>query len=160
MADYWLDADVFIQAKDGPYTFDRVPAFWQFLDQKAASGQVSSCQMVYGELAAGNDYLAKWVKGRKSTLFRSIDNSVQAACTSVADYVTERFSPSEAGSFLRGADPWIIARAIAYGGKVVTIEGLAPQVSKTPKIPNVCQHFGVGWVHYYRMLEELGAKFG
>ena len=38
MQRFCLDSNVFIQAKNGPYGFDIVPAFWEFLDKKAEEG--------------------------------------------------------------------------------------------------------------------------
>ena len=58
-----------------------------------------------------------------------------------------------------GADPWVIAHAIAHGGVVVTFEARAPVNSQQVKIPNVCQHFHMRCITTYQMLRELGVSW-
>ena len=41
---YLLDANVFIQAKNLQYGFDFCPAFWDWLDEQAVAGHVSSIE--------------------------------------------------------------------------------------------------------------------
>ena len=60
---------------------------------------------------------------------------------------------------LDGADPWIIAHAKAYGGRVVTFEKRAPQ-SRKPKIPDICDVFGVNSLNIYELLKELNISIG
>lgn len=62
MKRHCLDANVLIQAKNGPYGFDIVPAFWNWLDQQVSNQTIFSSIMVYKELSEGNDDLAVWVK--------------------------------------------------------------------------------------------------
>ena len=58
-----------------------------------------------------------------------------------------------------GADPWVIAHAIAHGGVVVTFEARAPVNSHQVRIPNVCQRFDVRCITTYQMLRELGVSW-
>ena len=62
MAQYRLDSNVFMEAKDGPYSFDILPDFWVWLEQQASTGIICSSSTVYEELLAGNDDLAAWVR--------------------------------------------------------------------------------------------------
>lgn len=64
---YLLDTNVFIQAKNLHYGFDFCPAFWDWLDQKHATGDVRSISLVGDELMNGTDALADWAKARKKT---------------------------------------------------------------------------------------------
>lgn len=50
---YLLDSDVFIQAKNLHYGFDFCPAFWDWIDQQAAAGEVLSIEKVKDELVGG-----------------------------------------------------------------------------------------------------------
>ena len=54
------------------------------------------------------------------------------------------------------ADPFLIAAAKAYGGTVVTQERWKPNAAK---IPNVCDHFGVGWTNFEGFLKAKGWSF-
>ena len=88
MADFWLDADVFIESKNGLYGFDLVPGFWQLLDQKANEGVIASSTMVYDEIVTGNDDLASWARERRNMgLFVEPDEPVQATLREIADFV-------------------------------------------------------------------------
>lgn len=159
VVDFWLDTDIFIAAKNGPYGFDIAPGFWTLIDQKAHEGVISSSMLVYHELVdESDDDLAKWAKQRSDTgLFVDPDQAVQDSFRAIADYVKRTYIPSQAAGFLRGADPWIIAQARALGGKVVTLEVRTPSSSKRVKIPNVCDYFNIECTDTYKMLRSLGA---
>jgi hypothetical protein len=47
MCKFLLDADVFIQAKNGPYAFDIAPGFWQGL-QDAVASKIGNSGFVVG----------------------------------------------------------------------------------------------------------------
>ena len=61
---YLLDANIFIQAKNLPYSFDFCPAFWEWLDVANKKGDVFSIEKVRDELIGGEDALADWAKAR------------------------------------------------------------------------------------------------
>ena len=85
---YWLDADVFIQAKNGPYPFELVPKFWSFLAEQLDYGNIKSPKMVYDELAVGDDLLAKWVKRRRgSGLCIKANKDAQECFRKIANHV-------------------------------------------------------------------------
>ena len=87
---YCLDANVFIQAKNGPYGMDIVPSFWEFLDDQADAKAICSSKVVYEELASGEDGLADWVKDRKDGgMFVAPDEKIQAVFGDIADYAKE-----------------------------------------------------------------------
>lgn len=160
MPRYWLDSNVFIQAKNGPYGFDILPDFWIWLEQQAALGILCSSMKVYDELTEGNDELATWIRERReSGLFVLPDAQVQAKFREIADYVNGHYDNANCGLFLGRADPWVIAHASQDGATVVTHETLVGSNSKKVKIPNVCNHFAVLWVDPYGMLRDLKPKF-
>lgn len=159
MPRYCLDADVLIQAKNGPYGFDIAPGFWAKLDELLISGALYSSRMVYDEIAAGNDELAEWVKARKTPGFIQPSTAVQTIFRDIADYVNNHYSVEKAEKFLSGADPWIIAHAKADSSIVVTMEKLSGENAKKVKIPNICVQFGVLYIDTYKMLRETGAFF-
>lgn len=169
MVDFWLDSDIQIAAKEGALAFDIAPRFWANLDYHVAEGRVSSPVKVYEELTTQfhDDELAEWVKTRKDTHYLAPDDSVYAAFTQVADYVVATYGKAFADVFLDGADPWLIAYAMAHGGSVVTGETTINQpnpsratgrVEARVKIPNVCHHFDIRPVSLSVMLRELGVN--
>lgn len=158
MPNFWLDSDGLIRAKNGPYGFDIAPGFWTFLEQKASEGVIASSVTVYDEFEDGaEDDLLQWAKKQKDVgFFVDADPLVQTAFRQIADYVNNRYPQHQASEFLNGADPWIIAHAKAYGGRVVTFEKGAPN-SQKPKIPDICHHFEMEeCLNLYEMVRDLG----
>jgi len=157
MAEFWLDTDSLITPSRGPYTFDILPPFWDFLEQKGEEGLVASSELVLVELMEGDDPLKEWAKEQGVTLFHAPTQAVQERLSEIAERVTHnsRFRPHHVAHFLEGADPWVIAHAKASGGRVVTFETSDPH-SQRPKIPDVAREFGVECLTLYQMLAELG----
>jgi hypothetical protein len=56
---HWLDANVFIEAKNGPYNFDMAPGFWRWLEKASKDGLIRSPISVYPEIEKGTDDLAR-----------------------------------------------------------------------------------------------------
>src|SRR2546429_8670541 len=88
---YWLDTNVFIQAKNGPYKFKVFGVFWAFLHEQIEAGTIRCPKMVYQEIVNNEeprDNLANWIKTRRqSGLFVDPNADVQNAMTTVADHV-------------------------------------------------------------------------
>lgn len=163
MVRYWLDSNVFIEGRKGPYGFDIAPRFWTLLDELICDDQISCPTTVYDELLDTQDDLADWARNRRvSGLFVQPDADVQEAYRAVVEYVTQRYPDNQAKRrFLNRADPWVIAHTIAQGGIVVTLETRVPDNSQQVRIPNVCRHtsFNVQCVNTYQMLRELGVSW-
>ncbi len=155
---YCLDSNIFIQAKNFYYDFAICPGFWDWLDQQ--TGIVGSIVPVCEELTAGDDTLAVWAKDRKNTgFFEDIaENDVQEAFRAIAVYVTNNYKEHNAGKFLDGADPWLIAYCQIYDCTLVTGEVLSPEAKKV-KLPNICEIFGVDWTDNFTILKNLEACF-
>lgn len=116
---------------------------------------------VYDELLKKDDEVAKWARERRTTaLFVEPDEGVQTAFREVTRHVQGEYAANQAAVFLSGADPWLIAHAMARGGKVVTLETRVSANSQKVKIPNVCDAFNVGFANTYAMLRELGVSIG
>ncbi|MDP3063556.1 MAG: DUF4411 family protein [Chloroflexota bacterium] len=157
MAQYWLDAMVFISPnQQGYYSFDLAPTFWQLLEQKAKDGILASTRKVCDELTRRRDSLSVWVDARKSSsLFVDPDQQVQEAYKKVADYVVSNYKYHRAEEFLGGADPWLIAHAMIDKAKVVTHEMPNSLAAQEVKIPNVCKAFNVVPITLFEMFREL-----
>ena len=156
---YWADADVFIQAKNGPYKFERVPQFWSFLAEQIRVGSIRCPKKVYDELTDGKDQLAQWCKTRRRDLCAQASRDVQRCFGNVATHVHGNYSAPKAAEFLSGGDGWVIAHAMEMGvsGIVVTQESERHHNAKV-KVPTVCQAIGVRCINTYEMLEALDFK--
>lgn len=159
MPDYWLDSDVFIESKKRWYRFATAPGFWSFIDQKVAERLICASSRVYSELVdSADDDLAAWARDRKGLpFFVDPDEAVQRALGTIVDYVKTTYPGTKAtDDFLAGADPWIIAHAQTHGGTVITLETRVSPGTRKAKIPDVCDHFGVGCDSLFEMVERLG----
>ncbi len=159
-----MDSDSLMRPKDGPYKFELLPQFWEFIDRKSIEGVIASSIFVYQEImdAYEDDPLRRWAEARSGPpLFQEPNEAVQRCLNEVADFVNGNYRPEWASKFLKGADPWLIAHAKTQGGKVVTFEQLVGPNAKEPKIPNVCRGLGItDPIDTYQMLVELNAHFG
>jgi len=154
-----IDANVFIQAQNGPYNMDVFPAFWEWIDLQTEVGIIASSTFVFDEIQ-GEGPLQDWIKSRKkSGLFITPSKDAQEKIAEITTYVLQNYDRALGEFFLSGADPWIIAEAYAQDAKVVTMEKLVPPNSKKVKIPNICRAFKVEWLDTYQLLSELGARF-
>jgi hypothetical protein len=153
----WLDSNVFIESKNGPYPFDGAPGFWNGMVENAKCGRIRSPMMVYDELLKIDDELKEWSKKMNGLgFFIDPDEAVQRMFTVIADYVESNYDRPQAAWFLDKADPWLIAQAKAVGGTVVTREKLVGSDSRKVKVPNICQAFGVRFIDTFEMIRELG----
>jgi hypothetical protein len=155
---FWIDACSLIQANREIFPHDKTPAFWSFLAEHVANGNVCSTKHVYDEILRGRDYLKQWAKSRKKNLCIKPDPRTQVAYRRIADYVRTTYPIKWWDEFLNDGDGWVIASAMALEGKVVTEESS----SRTQKIriPVICETFGVPHTGLEGMLRDLDAPFG
>lgn len=159
---YILDSNTFVEAKNRYYNMTVCPAYWVWILQKFTCQDVASLSMVGDELKKGDDELAEWVKDNPDLFGTVHDDATQACFAKVADLVVEKSGKMKVGAvedFLSGADPWLIAKAMATGGTVVTHEARNPEAKKKFLIPNICEEFGVSWLNTFDMLYKLEARF-
>lgn len=158
---YWIDAGVLIQAKNGLYAMDMVPAFWTFVESKLTDGTVRMPKMCFDEITDGNDELARWCKQRRNIGYfcckASSSKNVQDRYGVIADYVVKNHPRHAAADFLKGADGWVIAHALATSGYVVT-EELRNKYKSKIKIPVLAKALRATWKPTHQMCRELGFR--
>lgn len=143
----------------GNYYPDVFPSFWTEFDKAVRAGSVGSVREVQKELELQNpvDHLIQWCDGNKPVFPAPTEDEMHA----VADIFAVAHFQQLIGEKqrLRGspvADPFLVARARVIGATVVTEEALKPNAAK---IPNVCQHFGIGFMDVRTFLQERGWRF-
>ncbi|UXP22322.1 DUF4411 family protein [Enterobacter sp. 155105] len=161
---YLIDANVFIEAKNKYYNMAFCPAFWDWLLRECAGRNIFSIHGIYQELINGNDELRTWSMENRHFFLPMSDEDTQRNLATVAAHVVEKQNsvPMSAGAmeeFLRGADTWLIAKAMATGATIVTHERLDLQCKRKFLIPNVCNHFGVQYIDTFTLLQQLNASF-
>jgi len=163
--EYLLDSNVFIQAKRYYYPIDIFPGFWDWLDQEQSIGRIASISSVEKELSDGNDELADWSHERKNTgwFLSEEDEETQTRITEIAEWIVnpkQRFKETAWPIFLKGADPWLIAKAKSIGATLVTQEKYDKNCRKKILIPNVCEAFEVNYINTLELIRITGASFG
>ena len=157
---YLLDTNIFIQAKNLHYGFDFCPAFWDWLAQGNAAGNVFSIEQVGDELQAGTDDLADWAAACGESFFLPPDATVLPALSQVSAWATSgNYTPAAVNTFLQVADYWLVASALAHGRTVVTHETPGGQGTKKIKIPDACVGLGIRVVTPFQMLRNERARF-
>lgn len=156
---YWLDTNVFIEANNTYYPFTRVPKFWAFVSERLASGELRCCKPVYEELLKQQDQLSKWVKTRKGNgMCVQPENGVFVRYKQeICDHIIQTYNYRWYEEFCSGADGWVVAYAMHFGGTVVTQESRSRK--RKIRIPIICKKFDVPWMDTFQMLETLKAKF-
>ena len=156
---YLLDANVFIQAKNLHYGLDFCPAFWDWLVERNAEGQVLSIERVLDELAAGSDELGQWAAGRGPGFFVRPDAAILPSLRSVSAWATgQGYDPAAVSTFLQLADYYLVAHALAHEHTVVTHE-VASTSTKKIKIPDACIGLGIKCMNPFEMLRRERARF-
>lgn len=162
-ADYILDSNVFIEAKNGYYAFEICPGFWDGLLTNFNSGDLCSITEVKDEITRGKDDLAGWAKKEVPKRFFKGTNN-QGVVNKYRDIVAwvqanSQFSRAAKSSFATGADGWIIAFAWEHDATVITHEQLREGAKNTVPMPNVCEEFEVSYMDPFAMLQDLGVRF-
>ena len=153
---YVLDTSM-ISALHRNYFPQRFPSLWRRLDQLTASGGWSSTREAFRELEDIGVPAAEWAKRNESLFF--VPNSAEGTLVTAIYKVPHFLANIEKQKVLHGgknADPFLVGRARAIGGCVVTMETLRPNAAK---IPNICQHFSVPCLHLEKFMEQEGWTF-
>lgn len=135
------------------YPPDLFPRVWEALGDMAAGKVIGAPVDVRHELERQSDALCEWAK-RLDGFFEEAD---RAAMEIYTDIVNRYEGFMKVNSTKSGADPVVVAMAVARGIPVVTYETLAKQ-NAAPKIPNVCNAMGIRCVSLVDVLRSEGAK--
>ncbi len=123
------------------YYLDRFPSLWNSFDELIISGSIVSVREVLREIEGYGDRLDSWTKNNREFFL--------SPSTEELNFVREIFDVHHFQSLIRKkeqlsgkpvADPFVITKAKALDGMVITQETKKPNAAK---IPNVCDHFDI-----------------
>lgn len=156
---YLLDANVLIDADEGPYPITRFRVFWNWLAHKVASGEVRVPIEIFEEIRTNRgDPLHDWMHldPTHSLIFDLpvVDPALVREVTvrGYARDLTEDEVPN------LGRDPFLIAHGLVdrTGRCVVTNEGSKPSRQRANRhVPDVCADFGVRCINLFRLVRDL-----
>jgi hypothetical protein len=141
------------------YYRDSFPSFWTLFDKMITEGNIISVREVHNEIKklSRKDELETWAKGNTGFFHDPTADELQ--------FITQIYSvPHFLNSIsqqkvLKGgpfADPFIIAKAYAEQGTVVTQEKNTPNAAK---IPNICSHFHIPCINLQAFINENNWSF-
>ena len=143
MERYVVDSSFFLDLwkDDGAFSKEIFVGIWDALEEGVASGEIIAPKIVREELRNTTDIaLREWTSDRIN-VFIPFDTAQLASVTEIV----QRFRgyAEEARNL---ADPQVVALARVRGLTVLTSEKRVPTLGKNPKMPNVCESFGVKWL--------------
>lgn len=163
-APYLIDSNILIQAKNEFYAFDLVPSFWDKMEHLIEGGLVAILDKVAHEINQGTDQLTNWFNNLNvASFFNSHDQDIFIKSAEVLQSLKNdpRYKQKAFEEWAENeevADPWLIGCAAVYGLTIVTFEPYVnineTNPSKTAKIPNLAELFGVRTINLFEMLRE------
>jgi hypothetical protein len=151
---YSIDTSALLDAWVRWYPPDIFSNLWENFDSLINEGNLIASEEVYVELEKKEDDLYKWVKER-SDIFQPISEDIQNSVSEIlAIFPTLVDSRKDRSQ----ADPFVIALARIKDCTVVTGERNTGTSSR-PRIPNVCDHFGIRNINIVTLIREQGWRF-
>ena len=141
------------------YYRERFPSLWKNFDRMVEDGRITSTREVSNEVEGYGDELAEWAKQNRRKVFVTPTVTELEAVRDIfsVDHFQDMIRKKERMRGRPVADPFVIARAQCLdNGCVVTTERHSPNA---PKIPNVCEHFGVDWTDLEGFMEREQWRF-
>ncbi len=151
---YCIDTSALLDGWTRWYPAEIFPTLWDRLAAIVRAGQLIAPEDVLLELRKQDDALTKWAKAQ-TALFHPLDTSTQEALREVMAAFPRLVNTQKDRST---ADPVVIALAKVRGFAVVTGEKAAGTTER-PRIPNVCQHFGIRHLNLTALIRENGWVF-
>jgi Domain of unknown function (DUF4411) len=136
----------------------RFPTLWQRFDELVKNGEITSTREVAREIEdSGLERLRDWAadNGGVFTTPNAAETSFVAKIFAVPHFQQN----IELQKILKGgknADAFVVAKASVLKATVVTVEKPKP---KSAKIPNICEHFGIGCMDLEQFMESEGWQF-
>ncbi len=154
---YLLDANVLIRAHEDYYPIDRVPPFWEWIEQQAANGVVKMPLEIYSEIARATGLLSEWINSEEVRAVLVLDEEVDSAILNKV--IDEGYAPDLNDHELEeaGQDPFIIAYALNAPDRVVVTKEVSKPTKKRgrTKVPDACNVLGVRWINDFEFYREL-----
>ncbi len=162
---FMIDTNSLITPYQMYYPFDLVPNFWRCMTANIEDGNIVLLDKVYNELLKGQDDLTDWLLSIEPiTKIEHKQPGIISKYSEILSHLqTSGFYTPKAlaeWSDIRIADPWLIACASVREYSIVTFEKPNGNLNKTspsshPKIPDVCNVFGVKHGNLFDMMRSL-----
>ena len=151
---YVIDTSALLDGWVRYYPPDIFPSLWLHLEEMIRSGELLSPDEVILELGQKDDEIHKWAKAN-SAMFVPLDEDIQNATQEILSQF-----PRLVGAMKdrNRADPFVIALAKIKEAIVVTGERSSGTRDR-PRIPNVCDYFGIIHRTLLQLIRDKGWTF-
>ncbi len=166
---YLLDANTLIDAKRDYFQFERVPEFWDWLQNQGDIGKIKVPLEIYEEFEearradGSRDELSEWAarpKVRDALLLSEDADPGLVAFVTATGYASD-LTEDEIEKI--GRDPFLIAYAKADLGNRTIVSTEVSKPSRTRanrRVPDVCRAMGIRCINNFNMLNELDFRTG
>lgn len=151
---YVIDTSALLDGWARHYPPDVFPSLWLHIEGMIKAGDLLSPDEVLAELSQKDDAIYQWAK-TNNVMFVPLDEDVQRATQEILDQF-----PRLVGAMKdrNRADPFVIALAKVKDAIVVTGEKSVGTRDR-PRIPIVCDHFGISHRTMLEFIREKGWTF-
>ncbi len=150
---YSIDTSALLDGWVRWYPPDVFPSVWKRFDQLIEAGSAVASDEVLRELSRRDDEIHVWCKQRPK-LFVPLDDEIQYATLEVLNQFPRMVDQRPGKNF---GDPFVVA--LAKARKLTVVTGEIGGTQDRPKIPFVCQHFGIPCINLVQLLREIEAQF-
>lgn len=152
---YCLDTSALLYAMNERYPPGNFPSLWEKVEGLVAEERLTSPDEVYKEVEKKDDEAFKWCKAR-SGIFVPLTGDIQLATIEILREFPRLVDTKKQR---QQADPFVIAVARVKGAAVLTAETHRANGSKAPRIPDVCDHYGVDCHSFLDLIQIEGWVF-
>ena len=151
---YVIDTSALLDGWVRHYPPDVFPSLWSHVEEMIRTGELLSPDEVLSELSQKDDAVFQWAK-TNAAMFVPLDEDIQRATQEILDVF-----PRLVGAMKdrNRAAPFVIALAKVKEAIVVT-EEKSIGTRDRPRIPIVCDHFGIGHRTILELIKDKGWTF-
>jgi hypothetical protein len=160
---YSIDTSTFLDIWCPPegniFSKERMPELWTFIESLIDEGKIIASREVLNELERNaNDELSDWLKKHKA-MFILDKPQIDSADSIINDFYT-KYKNGYKPEVSDAADPFVVATAVVHQAVVFTQEHTQPNhdpaQTNTPKIPTVCENYGIECVNIEQFISREG----
>jgi len=160
---YCTDTSALIELH-ATYGSDVFVSLWQNVAELVKEGRLIAPREVLREIEKKDDDLLKWVKNHRKIFREEEIEQIQSAQEILSDFPNLIDPAKETPD----ADPFVIALAIIentkrqdflFKGQCIVVTQEKPSRGSRPKIPDVCQHYGIECISVAGLFRKEGWKF-
>lgn len=145
-----IDTSSLIEGWVRAYPPENFPTFWELMDDLVRRGELITPTEVFEELESKDDDLHAWVKDRADVMVQPTTRPLMAE---VRNVLAAHPHLTKTGTGRNRADPFVIALGSIRSLPIVTQEKGGS--AKKPRIPYVCEKWGVGNMNILGMVKAL-----